>query len=165
MTTMLSRTISWSRAGIAAGLAVVAAVLFFMDQSGPLPPAERAASLRGDLRSVNTIVDTVLGRHGIAPDQVRSWQVHTPDRKFLRTERRVMVPPDFISVKFNHDLNEALDGTGARVVATERTKENTVTTHIKQGSTIMESITFVMNRRPAGTPAAATRPNPRKHKR
>jgi hypothetical protein len=152
------------RAAVAAGLAVVAAVLFLMEQPAPLTPADRAASLRGDLRSVNATVDTVLARYGIAQEQVRSWQVQTRDRKFLRTERRVMVPPDFISVKFNHDLNEALDGTGARVVATERTKENTVTSHIKRGSTIMESITFVMNRKQTGTSAATGRRAPGKRR-
>ena len=143
---MSRHSLSATRLVVAAGLAVVATVLFLMEHPAPVGPAERAQTVRGDLRSVNTVVDTVLARHGITQDQVRSWQVRTPDKKFLRTERRVMVPPDFISVKFNHDLNEALDGTGARVVATERTKENTVTVHIKSGATIIESITFVVYR-------------------
>jgi hypothetical protein len=148
---------------LAAGLAVVAVVLFLIRQSAPLPPVERARMVRGDLPSVNAVVDTVLARHGIGRDQVRSWQVQTPDRKFLRIERRVTVPPEFISVQFNHDLNEALNGTGARVVATERTRENTVTTHIKSGSTIIESVTFVVGRNqgeqrtPARRKAAGTR--------
>jgi hypothetical protein len=135
------------RLAVAAGLAVVAGVLFLEDHRAPVDAVERAHIVRGDLRSVNTVVDTVLARYGITPDEVRTWQVQTPDKKFLRTERRVMVPPDFISVKFNHDLNQALDGTGARVVATERTKEKTVTVHIKSGSTIIESITFVVQRK------------------
>ncbi len=109
---------------------------------------ERASAVKADLQPVNAIVDTVLARHGITPDRVRTWQVRTPGRAFLRIERRVLVPPEFVSVQFNHDLNEALDGTGARVIATERTRENTVTTHIKRGTSIIESITFVVTRTP-----------------
>jgi hypothetical protein len=142
---------------LAAGLAVLAAVLFLIDRPAPLPVEDRARVVRGDLRSVNTIVDTVLARHGILREQVRSWQVQGPGRKFLRIERRVTVPPEFVSVQFNHDLNEALDGTGARVVATERTRENTVTTHIKRGSTIIESITFVVTRNPVTRPPRPAR--------
>jgi len=142
-----SRASIVSRGILAAALAVLALVLFLLHQPARETPDERTQGVRRDLRSVNAVVDTLLLLHGIGKDQVRSWQVKTPDRKFIRTERRVLVPPDFISVKFNHALNRALEGTGARVVATERTKENTVTIHIKNGPTIIESITFVVSRK------------------
>lgn len=142
-----ARTSIVPRGIIAGALAVLATVLFLLHPPAPETPEERAREVRSDLGSVNAVVDTLLTRHGIGKEQVRSWQVKTPDRKFIRTERRVLVPPDFISVKFNHALNLALEGTGARVVATERTKEHTATIHIKSGTTIIESITFVVDRK------------------
>lgn len=134
------------RVAVVAALAITGVVLFLLGQCSVETPAEREEEIKGDLRSVNAVVDTVLARHGIGKPQVRSWQVQTPDRKFIRIERRVTVHPEFVAVQFNHDLNEELSGTGTRVVATERTKENTVTMHIKQGPTIIESITFVVSR-------------------
>ena len=150
MSTIRSVALPGGRVAVAAGLGILAGVLLLLDRRSPVPPEERAKEVRADLRSVNTVVETLLVRSGIDRSQVRSWQVQTPDRKFIRTERRVVVPPDFISVKFNHALNRALEGSGARVVATERTKGNTVTFHIKTGATIIESITFVISRKPGG---------------
>jgi hypothetical protein len=133
---------------IAAVLAVLAAVLFLMNSSTPVAPEEREREVRKDIRSVAEIIDTVFARYGIGPERVRTWRVKTPGGAFSRLQRRVTVTPSFVSVKFNHELNGELEGTGTRVVGTERTKENSVTTHIKRGSTIIESITFVVERPP-----------------
>lgn len=136
-----------TRAFIAAGLALVAAVLFLLERSGTPVAGRNETAIRTEIRSMEAVLDSVLRRHGITRDQVRTWQVRTPDRRFLRTERRITVPPDFVSVQFNRDLNQALDGTDIRAAATERTRENTVTVHLKKGATIIESITFIMDRR------------------
>ena len=136
-----------NRALLAAALAVVAAVLFLLGRSATPGDADRALMVRNELRPVHILLDSLLREYGVARVNVRSWQVQTPDRRFLRTERRITVPPEFVSVRFNRDLNRALEGTGTRAVATERTRENTVTMHIKDGSTIIESITFVVDRK------------------
>ncbi|MFN0159469.1 MAG: hypothetical protein ACKVRP_15515 [Bacteroidota bacterium] len=129
---------------LAAALAVVAAVLFLLDATLPASIDQRAEIVRGQLPDINTAVDTLLARHGIGRERVKTWQVQTPDKKFIRVERRVYVPPEFVSVKFNHDLNRMMRDFGALAVATERTKENTVTMHIKKDERIIESITFVV---------------------
>ena len=129
---------------LAAALAVVAAVLFLLDATLPVSIDQRAEIVRSQLPDVNTVVDTLLARYGIPRDRVKTRQVQIPGGKFVRMERRVSVPPEFISVSFNRDLAGMIGHLGAQAIATERTKENTVTMHIRQDGRIIESITFVV---------------------
>ncbi len=138
---------SFRRKFILAGLlAVLALVLFLLNGSGPSPDL-RAIVYKGNIKDITVIVDTVLARHGIDKSSVKTWQVKGPDKKFLRVERRVEVPPEFISLNFNQELSERLSGIGLHLVATERTKENTVTMHVKKDDTILQSITFVVRQK------------------
>jgi hypothetical protein len=98
------------------------------------------------LARVNSVVDTLLDRYQIESEWVKSWSVLTSERKFIREERRVYVPPRFISLDFNHDLSTALEHLGVRVIATERTRESTVSMHIISNGVIIESIGFVLKR-------------------
>jgi len=98
------------------------------------------------LQEVNEIVDTLLDRHRINPRWVTSWNVSTRDRRFIRQERRVYVPPGFVSLDFNHDLSQLLAQHDTRVVASERTKEESVSMHVIHDGMIIESITFVLKR-------------------
>ena len=98
------------------------------------------------LKLINTTVDPLLNRYEIENRWVRSWNVLTRDRRFIRSERRVYVPPRFISLDFNHDLSRELARFDARVIATERTKESTVSMHIVVDGMIVESIMFVLKR-------------------
>jgi hypothetical protein len=95
---------------------------------------------------VDTAIDTLLTRYQIENRWVKSWNVLTPDRKFIRSERRVYVPPRFISLDFNHDLSRELAKYDARVIATERTKESTVSMHVVVDGMIVETIVFVLKR-------------------
>ena len=106
----------------------------------------KEAELRPFLLEINQSVDTLLDRYEIDRKWVASWNVMSRDRRFIRVERRVYVPPQFISLDFNHDLSRALAKYGARVVATERTKEMSVSMHIILNGMIVESITFVLKR-------------------
>lgn len=108
--------------------------------------ALKEALARPLLQRVNAAVDTLLDRYRIDGRWVKSWSVFTPGRKFIREERRVYVPPRFISLDFNHDLGEALAAYDVRVVATERTRESTVSMHIINDGMIIESIAFVLKR-------------------
>ena len=107
-----------------------------------------ASSEDAALASINSVVDTLLARFQIDRRSVKSWYVQTPDKRNIRLERRVIVPPDFVSMKFNLDLNRMVSAYGARAVATERTKESTVTMHIIRAKMIVQSIAFVMQSRP-----------------
>lgn len=131
---------------LAGVLAVLALVLFLLNGSASSPD-QRAIVYKGDINDITVIVDTVLAQYGIEGSSVKTRQVRGPDKKFLRVERRVEVPPEFISVNFNQELSERLSGVGLRLVATERTKENSVTMHIKKDDTILQSITFVVRQK------------------
>jgi len=135
-----------ARLVLAGALALAAMVLFLLDRSDTPSRSERTAAVKADLQEVDRVVQRLFTRYGIRKEWVRTWQVRGPDRSFLRTERKVFVPPAFVSVAFNRDLSAALEGLGATAVATEHTRENTVTMHIKTGGTIIESITFVVKR-------------------
>ena len=110
--------------------------------AGRIVPAEDAG-----LSGINTVVDTLLARYQIDRRSVKSWYVQTQDKRNIRLERRVIVPPDFVSMKFNLDLNRMVSAYGARAVATERTRESTVTMHIIKDKMIVQSISFVMQSR------------------
>jgi hypothetical protein len=63
-----------------------------------------------------------------------------------RTERRVSVPTEFNALNFNHDLNQAVAGFGATVIASENSQNKTVTMHIKKDGVIVHSVVFVPER-------------------
>jgi hypothetical protein len=98
------------------------------------------------LAEVNSVIDTLLDQYKIDDKWMRSWSVFTPDKKFVREERRIYVPPRFISLDFNHDLSRALAHMGVRVIATERTRESTVSMHIISKGVIIETLGFVLKR-------------------
>lgn len=130
-------------------LTVVALVLFALDKSieRTSPPALGSHNpARPLLSQIDSIVDTLFTRYQIDASGVKSWGVFTRDKRFIRRERRVYVPPQFISLDFNHDLSRQLSEIGVRIVATERTKESTVSMHIISEGMIVETITFVLKR-------------------
>ena len=73
----------------------------------------------------------------------RTWTVRIPGTTLTRTEKRVSVPREFDSIEFNHTLSKHLAPLGAHVVATERSKEATVTMHIVAGGETVYSVSFV----------------------
>ena len=94
-------------------------------------------------RQIDAAVDTLLNRYGIERAWVRSWRVQTPGKKTIRIERRVQVPPEFVSLAFNHELNQLVSQVVARAVASEKSEASTVTMHIIRSGMIVESIAFV----------------------
>jgi hypothetical protein len=130
-------------------LAVGSLVLFMANRVNDkidLKNARKETQFRPLLGQVNKVIDTLLERHQVDIKWVKSWSVFAPGKKFIRVERRVYVPPRFISLDFNHDLGRELARFDLRVVATERTKESTVSMHIINNGMVIESITFVLNR-------------------
>lgn len=130
-------------------LAVGSLVLFMANRVTDkidLKNARKETQFRPLLGQVNKVIDTLLERHQVDIKWVKSWSVFAPGKKFIRVERRVYVPPRFISLDFNHDLGRELARFDLRVVATERTKESTVSMHIINNGMVIESITFVLNR-------------------
>jgi hypothetical protein len=111
------------------------------------------ASAHASDKDISAAVDALLGTYAIDPRTVTSWKVLTPDKKFLRLEQRVVVPHDFPSVEFNHKLTQKILPFGARVAATERSKENVVTMHVMNDGVIIRTIVFAMRPyEPSGAP-------------
>lgn len=127
--------------GAAGSLVVLDALFEEPRMDAPHPPAP------AHLDAVEAAVDTLLQRYDIQSKWVRSWQVLTPDGRFIRHERRVLVPPEFPTLSFNHDLHRAVSALGANAVATERTKQGIVTVHVRKGRTIVMSISLVTDPR------------------
>ena len=134
---------------VAGFLSLGVVVLFAANRVADKSAARRSATAVNEARGLEGIaaaVDTVLRRYGIPPGSVKTWRVSTVDKRFSRVERRINVPPEFISLNFNLDLNRELDRYDARVIATERTKESAVTIHIVLDGKTIESITFITKR-------------------
>ena len=93
--------------------------------------------------AITADIDALLQRENIRREWIRSRQVKTPEKKFIRLERRVFVPRSFLSLKFNLELSRQLARYGARVVATEHTRENIVTMHVIVAGLIVQSLAFV----------------------
>ncbi len=94
--------------------------------------------------AINDAVDSLFTHYQIDRRSVKSWYVQAPEKRNIRLERRVIVPPDFLSMNFNLDLNRMVSVYGARAMATERTKESSVMVHIIRNNMVVQSITFLM---------------------
>jgi hypothetical protein len=135
---------------VAVGMLVTGSLVLFManrvTEKIEKKSALREAQSHPLSKPIANAIDTLLHRYQIKNRWVKSWNVLTPDRRLIRSERRVYVPPRFISLDFNHDLSRELARFDARVVATERTKESTVSMHVIVEGMIVESIIFVLKR-------------------
>lgn len=124
-------------------LAAAAAVLGL--SLGTLPGVPGARSRRAptneETAAIGAVVDSLLTRNGIDPSRLATWKVQIPGAH--RVVSRLRVPPDFFTLEFNHQLNLALEPVGARVVATERAGDGTVSMHCVRGGLTVRSITFV----------------------
>lgn len=128
-------------------LALLAAALTVADRlvaAGPSSVVNDFATAHAGGKQINAAIDGLLGRYGFEPRTTTIWKVMTPDKKFLRLEQRIVVPHDFASVEFNHRLSQEILPFGARVAATERSKENVVSMHIVNDGVIIRTISFAM---------------------
>ena len=94
---------------------------------------------------VGASLDTVLRHHGVEAGRIRTWNVRGPSGRVLRIEQRAAVPPSFESLACNLELSQRVAEVGARVVGTERSREQSVTLHIEGGGDVFRSITFVVD--------------------
>ncbi len=109
-----------------------------------VPASRREPAQRGGGDAmIARAIDSLFARYGVGKNDVATWRVSTPDRRFSRIEQRVYVPPRFLSLQFNHDLASLVAPAGARVVGTERAKEQIVTLHIVVDGLTVRTIAFV----------------------
>jgi hypothetical protein len=104
------------------------------------PPPEQPADRRKAEAEIARAVDTVLARHGVTPKERHRWAPQVGGTAAPRIAERVQVAPNFPSVGFNKELSDRVRPFGAHVVATERTRESTVTYHIVRGGVTLRSV-------------------------
>jgi DNA-binding response OmpR family regulator len=128
-------------------LAGAALGLYVMNQttltSPPVSPEEQLAKT---LAQIDREIDTVLTHFGIEPSWMKKQQVTVSNNVVIRTERRVMIPPDVLTVQVNATLNSMMRHYGGRAVATENLKENTVTIHLKLQDQIVQTVVLKVNK-------------------
>ncbi|MEW6509382.1 MAG: hypothetical protein AB1428_00335 [Bacteroidota bacterium] len=126
-------------------LAVAALLLTGAQQSGTIQNRpESVEERRKSVAAITSAVDTLLAHYGVDRSAGTVWRPKAAGRSTGRIEQRFTVDPSFLSISFNHDLNLLLTPLGARVVATERGKEQIITMHIVRGGTTVRSITFTV---------------------
>jgi len=130
---------------VASGLAAVALVLTVAGLFGSTGSrqAEPESARRGAEAGIAAAIDSLCPVYGIDAGRIRSWKATAAGSPTGRIESRIPVPAGFRSLEFNHALASRIAPLGAGVVATERSKENSVTMHVVRGGVTIRSLSFV----------------------
>jgi hypothetical protein len=133
-----------TRLAIASGLALCALLLTAAELAGGgSPRTETPAGRRAADAAVTAAIDSLCPLFGVDASLARTWKASAAGVQTGRIEERIPVPPGFRSLEFNHALAVRIAPLGAGIVATERSKENSVTMHVVRGGTTIRSISFV----------------------
>ena len=129
------------RLWILAGLAVAGLGLFLANRVlAPGRGADPALSREDSLTpwALNAHIDSVCVLFGLDPRSGRTRRGKEESGSPGHHERRFRVPPEFSTLEFNSALQTRLLPYGARVIATERTREKSVTMSIvRNGQTVL----------------------------
>ena len=129
---------------VASGLALCALLLSGAGLvTGGRSPAETPGARRGDEAGITAAIDSLCRLYAIDVRLIRSWKATAGGEPTGRIEEKIPVDPGFRSLEFNHALALRIAPFGAGVVATERSKENSVTMHVVRGGTTIRSLWFV----------------------
>jgi hypothetical protein len=124
--------------GLIVFLAVVATVLTGLRMTGA-----GAGTVAVNPEEIGRTVEKILAERRAEAAGSRVWKVRFTGTTFTRTEQRVTVPREFDTIEFNHALGKRLAPLGANVVATERSKEATVTMHVVAAGATIYSLSLV----------------------
>jgi hypothetical protein len=129
------------RLWIIAGLTVAGLGLFLANRltapgCGADPALPREDSLTA--AALNARVDSVCVLFGIDPRSGRIRRAKEESGSPAKNERRFRVSPDFSTLEFNSALQTRLLPSGAQVIATERTRDKSVSMSIvRNGQTVL----------------------------
>lgn len=133
-----------TRLRIASGLALSALLLTAAELAGGgSTPGETPGARRAADEAVIAAIDSLCPLYGIDVSRARTWKATAAGVPTGRIEEKIPVPPGFRSLEFNHALAVRIAPFGAGIVATERSKENSVTMHVVRGGTTIRSLSFV----------------------
>ena len=106
-------------------------------------PSETPGGRRAAEAGIAAAIDSLCPLYAIDARGIRSWKTTAGGKPTGRIEEKIPVDPGFRSLEFNHALAVRIAPFGAGVVATERSKENSVTMHIVRGGATIRSLWFV----------------------
>jgi hypothetical protein len=105
--------------------------------------SETSAGRRSAETGIAAAIDSLCPLYAIDARLIRSWKATAAGEPTGRIEEKIPVGPGFRSLEFNHALAARIAPFGAGVVATERSKENSVTMHVVRGGMTIRSLWFV----------------------
>ncbi|HTK82008.1 MAG TPA: hypothetical protein VL633_06930 [Bacteroidota bacterium] len=124
-------------------LAAAAFGMYLMSRTGsrqPEAPPPKQEPSQASLSELDREVDAVLSKFKVDRAWVHKAAIPIPNSSLKRIERRIVIPPDIAPVQMNVSLNDMAKRYNARAVASENTKENTVTIHIELDGFLVETI-------------------------
>jgi hypothetical protein len=122
-------------------LAAAAVSLYVFSSQTTIPPPRAAeCDFASVLDSIDKQVDAVLASYGVEPSSVKRKEFVEPEERFVRVERRVLIPPTVIPATVNRDLNLLARQYRGRAVATENLRENSVTIHILVQENVVQTV-------------------------
>jgi len=129
---------------LAAGaLALAALGLFLIHRTRSSETAiSREVESQPLMAQVDRDVDTVLARFGIQKEWIRKSQLPIAGSTLTRIERKITVPPEILAVQVNLALSRMVKKYDGRVVASENSRENTVSIHLEFHGIILETLTL-----------------------
>ena len=89
---------------------------------------------------IDKMVDTMLVKYGVDLKRVRKRKIAVPGNEFVRIERQVPLPPSVAMLLMTADFQAMAKQYGGRAIASENSKDNTVTVHIEEDKTILQSL-------------------------
>jgi len=122
-------------------LALAALALFLLhgtQKTGVSFPAEQEA--RPLMVQVDREIDTILARLKIQKEWIRKSEVAISGTTLTRTERKIMIPPDLLPVQVNLALSTMARKYNGRAIASENSRENSVSIHLEFRGMIMETV-------------------------
>ncbi len=130
-----------ARAAVSVLLAAAALALFIWGRpSRPESPAASWETLSGRAAEIDRDVDSVLARFHIEARSVSKRRIAIAKGGMVRIERRVLIPRELLPVQMNVALSAMAKRRDARAIASENTKENTVTIHLELDGWIIQTI-------------------------
>jgi hypothetical protein len=140
-------------------LALGALALFLLGRADPPAIGPGVAGPPGDIHAADSSdvgIDSVLGTFGIPERAIRKRSAESGAPELPRTERRVTIGPGIVPVVVNAALNRLAHRYGARAVASENIRLNTVTIHIELAGAVIHTVILKID--PRAAPATPTPP-------
>jgi hypothetical protein len=94
-------------------------------------------------RKIDAAIDSVFIRQHVDPHKVKTRDACVIGSSVLRRESVIEAPADFVSLVFNFALQKEIVPLGARLIASEHTKDETVVMHVRTGGVIVRTLVFI----------------------